>query len=333
MSTTALHLLVLNAHAPSARPRPALEALLRRLAPGPRQLVPEDAPETAPERALALALGLATDPAQAAPWAALQAHAWGLPAAGRSAWGWLSLCHWQVGMDHVFMHEPEALALEAAEAQALRAAIEPLLAEDGLTLHEPPTARPEARVVPAAWRAALDAVRPRGVCWLVEGEALRGRRLASVARAAGADVRPWLPRERRDPLARLLSELQMQLYAHPVNDARAARRQPLANAVWFSAAGSLEAPPEPRPLQIDATLAQASVTGAERAPARDEAWAQLDRGPLAQLAAAAARGEPVTLTLCGAQAFQTWGPQRRGLGQRISRFFGRTPASNGLLSL
>lgn len=309
---------------------PHLRQLLTRLAPAPRCEAAADAPEAAHEQALARLLGLSGSAATPAPWAALHAHALGLSDAGTSAWAWLSLCHWQVGMDHVFMHDPGALALGAAEAQALGAAIEPLLAGDGLRLHPLPAsgpADPPAGVSPL-WRSVLDAVRPRGALWLVEGEALRGRAFASVARAAGADVRPWLPRERGDAVARLYSELQMALYAQPVNDARAQARQPLANAVWLSAAGALAQPPAAPALQVDARVAEAARSGDAAALAR--AWAAVDAGPLAALVATLDRGEAVQLTLCGARAWQGFGPRRLGLGQRLLNVFASTPASNGL---
>ncbi|QLQ00413.1 MAG: hypothetical protein HZY78_09815 [Burkholderiaceae bacterium] len=169
---TLQHLIWL-ADAPLPKPLPPqLRQLLTRLAPAPRCEAAADAPEAAHEQALARLLGLSGPAATPAPWAALHAHALGLSGAGTSAWAWLSLCHWQVGMDHVFMHDPGALALGAAEAQALGAALEPLLAGDGLRLHPLPAsgpADPPAGVSPL-WRSVLDAVRPRGALWLVEGE-------------------------------------------------------------------------------------------------------------------------------------------------------------------
>lgn len=311
-------------------PPSLLRRLLSRLAPSARCEARADAPEAAHEQALARLLGLCGSPASPAPWAALHAHALGLSGALTSAWAWLSLCHWQVGMDHVFMHDPGTLALDAAQAQALGAAIEPLLAGDGLRMHPLPATWPAdspAGVSPL-WRSVLDAVRPRGALWLVEGELLRGRAFASVARAAGADIRPWLPRERGDAVARLYSELQMALYTQPVNDARAQARHPLANAVWLSAAGTLAQPPEAPALQIETRVAEAARSG--DAAALAQAWAAVEVGPLATLAAALDRGEAVQLTLCGTRAWQSFGPGRVGLGRRLLNIFAPTPASNGL---
>lgn len=314
----------------AAAPLPHLRRLLSRLAPMPRCEASADAPEAAHEQALAQLLGLSASPAAPTPWATLHAHALGLSGAGTSAWAWLSLCHWQAGMDHVFMHDPGTLALDAAEVRALGAAIEPLLAGNGLRLHPLSDVWPNdsPAAVSPLWRSAIDAVRPRGALWLVEGELLRERAFASVARVAGADVRPWLPRGRSDAVARLYSELQMALYAQPVNDARAQARQPLANAVWLSAAGALEQLPAAPTLQIHDRVAEAAHS--RDAAALQSAWAALDAGPLAALVAALDRGEAVQLTLCGARAWQRFGPRRLGLGQRLLNVFMPNSAPNGL---
>ncbi|GAB4040792.1 MAG: hypothetical protein Fur0014_11560 [Rubrivivax sp.] len=132
-------------------------------------------------------------------------------------------------------------------------------------------------------------------------------------------------------MARLYSELQMALYTQPVNDARAQARQPLANAVWLSAAGALAQLPAAPALQVDARVAEAACSGDDTALER--AWAAVDAGPLAALVAALDRGEAVQLTLCGARAWQGFGPHRLGLGQRFLNVFSASPASNGLESL
>ena len=55
------------------------------------------------------------------------------------------------------------------------------------------------------------------------------------------------------------------------------------------------------------------------------AWQQLDAGPVAQLAAQAARGSAVQLTLCGESSAFSWHSAPRSLRQRISSLFGSKP--------
>ena len=55
------------------------------------------------------------------------------------------------------------------------------------------------------------------------------------------------------------------------------------------------------------------------------AWQQLDAGPVAELAAQAARGSAVQLTLCGESSAFSWHSAPRSLRQRISSLFGSKP--------
>ncbi len=55
------------------------------------------------------------------------------------------------------------------------------------------------------------------------------------------------------------------------------------------------------------------------------AWQQLDAGPVAELAAQAARGRAVQLTLCGESSALSWHSAPRSLRQRISSLFGSKP--------
>jgi hypothetical protein len=61
--------------------------------------------------------------------------------------------------------------------------------------------------------------------------------------ALGRDVREFLPRG-TDSLRwhRIVTEMQMLLHAHPVNEAREAQGQPAINSVWISGGGTLTAP-------------------------------------------------------------------------------------------
>ncbi|QLQ00412.1 MAG: hypothetical protein HZY78_09810 [Burkholderiaceae bacterium] len=119
----------------------------------------------------------------------------------------------------------------------------------------------------------------------------------------------------------------MALYAQPVNDARAGA--PAAGQCRVAERGRCTRPAPAAPaLQVDARVAEAARSGDAAALAR--AWAAVDAGPLAALVAALERGEAVQLTLCGARAWQGFGPHRLGLGQRLLNVLASTPASSGL---
>jgi len=64
------------------------------------------------------------------------------------------------------------------------------------------------------------------------------------ARCAGGDVAPFLPQgAQAAALRRLLAEIEMWLFAQPLNDARARRGQPPVTALWvWGAAGRLSEP-------------------------------------------------------------------------------------------
>jgi len=181
---------------------PYLAELLELLTPTPPLLGAEDSLSPLFERVHAKSLGL-----QGAdgllPWAALDARQLGLTRThGDTGWAWITPCHWQINADHVAMDHPDSLALDVHEIDALRAAMQPYFAEDGITLH------------------ALN-----HSTWLAQGELLRELPTASLARACGPRVDQWMPRApQARSLRRLQNEMQMLLYRHPVNDARAAQR-------------------------------------------------------------------------------------------------------------
>jgi hypothetical protein len=226
------------------------------------------------ERAQALALGWP----DAGPW----------PQAARDtgtagAQAWITPCHWQVGMDQVVMLAPQALALDDAESQQLLQAMQPYMAEDGLQVQ---------------WHSALR--------WLARGDVLADVACASLARVSGMNVRPWvtdgsLPAA----LRRLQSEMQMLLYNHPVNDARAARGLPIVNSFWLHGAG-----PAPATATANATEADVRCIDTLQTPAQQQDWAAwqstwqtLDRDLLGPLAAT---DTPLTLTLCSETSAHTW---------------------------
>ena len=221
------------------------------------------------ERAHARALGW--DAQGALPWAA-----WQSGAAEPTAQAWITPCHWQVGMDQVFMMDPATLQLSDEESQALLQTMQPYLQEDGLQVR---------------WHDALR--------WHAQGEMLAGWASASLERVVNANVRPWITTGLPAPLVRLHSELQMLAYNHPVNDARLARGLQAVNAFWVHGAGQL--PPNAKPtgvVQIIDRLRDSALrgdVGAWRA-----AWQALD----AQLPAPDTPG--LQLTLCSESSAQHW---------------------------
>jgi len=291
---------------------PHLSALLRLLAPGPRQTGTEDSLSPLHEMLQAQALGL-----QAAdgllPWAALQAHTLQLAASANEGWAWLTPCHWQANADHVRMADPAESQISAEESRAVMDALRTFLAEDGIALH---------------------GLQPNGN-WLAVGAAFHHLPTASLARAAGGAVDHWMPRQAQaQPLRKLQNELQMLLYAHPLNDARAARGLLPINSFWVSGTGSL--PNGFSTAQLEGcTVLDALREPSQRANANAwmQAWQALDAGPLKALLEQARRGEPTELTLCGDTAAQTFHLQPQNLWSRISSRFSATDLSALLQSL
>ena len=274
-----LHLLIADAALPPDTPLPPwpalpqLQALLGRMRLQHTIEADEDGPATPFELALARAHGLPGAPGHI-PWAAFETGTVGTSCA------WFRPCHWQVGMDQVSLLDPHELALTEAESRALLAALQPLLAEDGLVLRY----------------AAPDR-------WLAQGERLRGLACASMARALQRPLTPDALTQASDAaqgahLRRLQSELQMLLYTLPVNDARAAARRYPVNAVWIEGAGTLDAPVPPRPgVRTDTRLQTPPASTADYL----RAWQAIDAEALAPLLAAQRNGAQVELTLCGAR--------------------------------
>ena len=279
---------------------PHLDALLQRLTLQDNTQSPDDALSAPHERAQARALGL-PDGDGRTPWAAWELHQRGRTQdALHSAWAFVTPCHWQVRTDHVTLSDPAALRLDEAASRALLEVLAPWFAQDGVTLHY-----------------------DRPTRWLAQGDTLADLATASVERVLHRDVSHWLPGEHKaHPMRRLHSEMQMLLYTHPFNDARTARGLPPVNAFWVHGAGALPRPPTATHApQLQHELLQAALH--EDWGAWGRAWAELDAGPVARLAAQAAHGSRARLTLCGERSAMTWHVGPSGLGQRIQRFFRR----------
>ena len=312
MSDT-LHLFVPYAALPSAGGQqalaglqlPHLERLLARLSLLHHDSGDEDAPDLPHERALARAVGLPATDSGALPWAAWHARqsataAGAAATSGNGAWAFVTPCHWQVRTDHVTLDDPAALQLDEAASRALLAVLAPWFADDGITLHYDQPAR-----------------------WLAEGAPLANLATASLERVLHRDLRMWLPDpQRAATLHRLQSEMQMLLYTHPLNDAREARGLPTVNAFWLHGAGALPAAAAPVPgtkITVHSELRTPALQ--EDWPAWVQAWQALDAGPVAALAAQAARGETVQLTLSGERSAFTWHSAPRSLRQKIAGVF------------
>jgi hypothetical protein len=275
-----LHLLIANAvplwatgQALSAPP--ALDALLARMRPAGFIEADDACPATPFEIALARAHGLPGEPGRV-PWAAFESGAAGTPCA------WLAPCHWQLGMDQARLLDPAELALAEGESRALLAAVQPLLAEDGVTLT---CARPDA--------------------WLAQGELLRGLRTWSMQRALHRrltrEMLALAPAPAQDVrLRRLQAEVQMLLHGHPVNEARERQGRWPVNALWIAGAGALDAPCPPNP---GVRVAQFD-----------------DAAGIETLRRAIDGGGDARLTLCGPRHALTFAPAR-GWRDRITNFF------------
>ncbi len=278
---------------------PRLSALLTRLQPVAQDLDPEgDRPPAAMPHERALARALDWNPEAPLPWAA-----WQTGSANAQPQGWITPCHWQIGMDQVFMLDPARLALSDKESRALMDMLMPYLQEDGLQMR---------------WHDALH--------WHAEGDLLEGWAAPSLDRVIGANVRPWITAGLPAALVRLQSEMQMLAYNHPVNDARLERGQLPVNAFWVHGVGRLSGPLAPnRSVQCHTGLREAALRA--DAPAWRAAWQALD----AQLP------EPDTaelrLTLCSESAAQTWQARPQGWLARWRQAFSRPDTTAALRAL
>jgi hypothetical protein len=293
---------------------PNLRALLARMTAQSVVEADDDSPVDPFEIALARALALPGAPGRV-PWAAHETRTFG------AACAWLAPAHLEAGMNDVRLSDPAALQLTDEHSRALLAACAPLLADDGVALRY---ARPDA--------------------WLAQGELLDGLACWSPRRAAGRSLMPGQGL-RADDLARqaqwlrLASELEMLLYAHPVNEARERAGLATINALWVHGAGRLEAgaasdstsdpisgapsAPGVRVVSALAELTEGASAGDGPIAAREawcEAWRALDAGPLADLLAHVQGGAPARLTLCGPRRARTWATVdgTRGVGSALS---------------
>jgi hypothetical protein len=301
---------------------PNLQKLLSRLTAQPLDEGDELSLSPPHERALANALGLSAADGQI-PWAALRAQKHPTLADFGGAWAYVTLCHWQADKKQVSMRQIPMQDLSQAESNTFLDAMRPYFVEDGLTLYPDELGR-----------------------WLAHGDMLTGLATASPDRVLGRSLAPWMPdTAQASGLMRLVSEMQMLLYTHPLNDAREARGALPVNAIWFSGSGSLTRMPDTPDRTADAALHSkrrqaptAANTLREAALQEDwatwaAAWQALDDTEIKAMLEASLRGEPVQLTLCGERHAQTWLTQPQPLMQTIKSFFGTQPIQNVLEKL
>ena len=278
----------------SALKLPHLEKLLVRLTAEPMDEGDELSLSPPHERALAQALSLPTQDGLV-PLAALQAD---LP----GAWAFITPCHWQVGTHHIAMSGQALPDFSEQESRALLAAMKPYFEEDGIALHYDQPNR-----------------------WLAQGDLFKDIATASLDRVVGRSVENWMPRSpAAASLRRLQNEMQMLLYTHPVNDARATRRVVPVNSFWLSGTGAL-----PDAWQKSIINHQPVVAATLRDAALNEDWATwaqawhtLDATECAALLAALDRGESSRLTLCGERNAQTFSARTQTYLKRFMNLFG-----------
>jgi hypothetical protein len=147
--------------------------------------------------------------------------------------------HLHVGRDHLVLTDPAELALDPADALALAGAVAPLFADEGLLLTTSGPTRwalretDPARPLRLSTRALLGALGRSIEAWQPTGD----------------DARRW---------RRLVNEVQMTWFEHPVNAARESVGRPSVNSLWIE--GRCPDPENPAltPAWIDAARRLAS---------------------------------------------------------------------------
>jgi hypothetical protein len=141
--------------------------------------------------------------------------------------------HLHIGRDHLVLTDPASLALAPGDAAALAASIAPLFAEEGLALHV--------------------GTGPRWV--LREPDPARPLRLAtrSMVGAVGRSIDAWQPLgDDARRWRRIVNEVQMTWFEHPVNQRREQAGLPPVNSLWIEGPGPAAAAGAPRNPRLDA---------------------------------------------------------------------------------
>ncbi len=182
------------------------------------------------------------------PLAPLLAQSAGL-SAGAGYWLCATPVHLETRRNALVLSGAPALSLSRAESDALAATLAAHLRAEGVTLHHANAGQ-----------------------WFLQTDATPGLTTTSLDQAQGRDVREFLPQgvdSRR--WHRLLTEMQMLLHAHPLNDARDAAAQLPLNSVWLWGGGTLPAAPTATVTAVwsddEAVRAVAHHAGRQIAPA------------------------------------------------------------------
>ncbi|MCF8209713.1 MAG: phosphoglycerate mutase [Rhodoferax sp.] len=270
------------------------------------------------ERVWAQSLGLeAAD--GLVPWAAWDALRLGLcETYGQTGWAWITPCHWKLHTSHIDMADPLQLALSPQESVALCEAMQAYFAEDGITLFAHALGHPVTH-------------------WLAHGDVLRDLPTASLDRVAGQAVDAWMPRSSGSQLLRRLqNEMQMLLYTHPINDARASAALPVVNSFWISGTGSLPAGvrlPDADTPHIECLRTLTGPARSDNASAWIEAWETIDRTALAQALERVRAHRPVKISVCADNKASTLGPTPHSVLRRLQLRFAAPPSQALLHSL
>ncbi|MBV8679893.1 MAG: hypothetical protein JO338_05520, partial [Aquitalea sp.] len=134
-------------------------------------------------------------------------------AAGLQGEHWLLAdpVHVRIDRDRALLADVGVMRLGQDEAAALVASLNRHFAEDGLCFHAPQPGR-----------------------WLLQLPEASAASFTPLADAVGENVNEHLPSGTRGlHWSRLLNEMQMLLYTHPVNDARELRGELSVNSVWL----------------------------------------------------------------------------------------------------
>lgn len=267
---------------------PKLETLLARAQAGPPYGDDERSLSAPHELALARALGWSVHDGLL-PLAAHRARQDGV-ALGTRPVGLLTPVHLHLGTEQVTMTDPDALALDAADARALFDDLQPLFADEGFELH---------------WGRAQR--------WYLVHDSLARWPTASLDRVIGRNIDAWLtdaPGART--WRRLHSEAQMLLHAHPINARRERERLDSVNSLWLSGCGAAHEAPESSAPHLDERLRAPALS--EDWAAWAEAWHALDAGPIAALLDAA---DGSMLTLAGERRAQPFTLHPTSAWQRL----------------
>jgi hypothetical protein len=241
----------------------------------------EDTLDTPFEKALAHALNWHGDDG-CLPWAANAAQQDGISVAAQGAWGQITPVNWQVAADHIRLSSPEQLELSAADSRLFFQALQPLFEERGWHI---------------VWGAPLR--------WYARHESLEHLPSASLERAIGRNIGPWLePQKQLKVLQQLQNEVQMLLHQHPLNTERINQGHLPVNSFWLHGCGPAQAPAEANHLHIASML---------RAPCLAQEWDTwmhnwqiLDNTVIAALVQQAAQSQPCQLTLAGERLAYTF---------------------------